>query len=587
MKNDFKSSVKHYEKAYKIKRDPKIEIQLAEAYFKISNLDSSEALYARAVKRENHFLKVDFQYANVLMSKGDFEQAKRQFQSYLNNFPTDPIARLLFIGCTIGMNHGRGTSNSSEGKFIKEEQINLFTEQEYKSGAAFAFGKEVFSGNKIDEWTGIQYINALSKKDDEGNWFTDKLLYGDINSRFVEGPVAFTADEKTVYFTRSNFTKTLKEDNNLKIFKASFVDGKWQNLESFPYNSDAYSIGQVTLAPDGNTIYFISDMPGGYGGTDLYSSKLENGNWSKPENLGSVINSSGNEYFPFLNSDGALFYSSNKNNSEKSLDAFITYYNGMRWVNPECINLNYNGLEDEFSYSFDANNITSIVNSTSELAVKKGKPVTYNLHGVTRKVGSETPVEGVLIEITTGKTGEIIRLFSDANGNFEVKLKPEINYHIYFKKDACFYKTENISTKELKTSTDFFIDFEVIPVEFNESIVLDAINYDSEFWDISLDAKIEYDKLIQILRDNQLFNIEIGAHTDVQGNNNYNKVITEKRAMLAMKYLQSQGILKSRLSFNGYGEGEILNKCIDETISCTESENIINRRMEYKVLSNK
>lgn len=160
-----------------------------------------------------------------------------------------------------------------------------------------------------------------------------QLLKGDVSGRFHEGPACFSNDGNTVYFTRSNYFKRKmnvneNKENNLKIFKATLKDGKWKNLEEFPFNSDDYSVGHPTLSADEKTLYFVSDMPGRFGGTDIYKSVWDGSNWSKPENLGAIVNTKGNEMFPYIHTDDALYFSSNAHNSMGGLDVFITYFNG-------------------------------------------------------------------------------------------------------------------------------------------------------------------------------------------------------------------------------------------------------------------
>jgi len=184
------------------------------------------------------------------------------------------------------------------------------------TGVVFVADKEVFNPNKKSQWTGRSYLDLYyMEKDEEGNWLNPELLKGDVSGPFHDGPATFSEAGDVVYFTRSNYIRRkIKTDDqnvsNLKIFRAELKDGKWRNLTEFPYNSDDYSVGHPSLSKDGKTLYFVSDMEGGFGGTDLYRCLLdEKENWGEPQNLGPIVNTPGNEMFPFINEDEAFQYS--------------------------------------------------------------------------------------------------------------------------------------------------------------------------------------------------------------------------------------------------------------------------------------
>ncbi|MFN5844064.1 MAG: OmpA family protein, partial [Flavobacteriia bacterium] len=446
---------------------------------------------------------------------------------------------------------------------------------------------------KTAAWTGNSYLDLYTmKKDIEGNWMAPELLQGDINGQFHEGPATFSNDGNTVYFTRSNYYKkkmVINEDdeNNLKIFKSTLIDGKWKNLEDFPYNSDDYSVGHPSLSDNGKIMFFVSDMPGGFGGTDIYKSTYENGTWSKPENLGNEINTEGNEMFPYVHADGTLYFSSDAHNSMGGLDVFITYYNGLRWAKPENLNYPLNSIKDDFGFSINSDNITGFVSSSRTKSDKmysfEKNPPTFNLYGIAREKGTQIAVPQVVVEVTNAKTGEVISMISDTKGNFKLKLASETTYNLYCTKFGCFSRTDKITTEGLKYSEDFFADFEVEPIVIDKPIVLENIYYDFDKWAIRPDAAVELDKLVRILKDNPGIDIEMGSHTDSRGSDQYNLVLSDKRAHAAVQYLISQGIEPKRLTYRGYGETVHVNHCKNDIV-CPEEEHQKNRRTEFKVI---
>jgi outer membrane protein OmpA-like peptidoglycan-associated protein len=588
----YHDAIDQYEKVYPQKSIEEVELKLADAYFKTGKLDSSGQIYKRAVERENCTPVTYFNYARALMASGQHNLAETYLKKYLQTNSSDLVAEMLLSSCNSISQRYRDTTLFELKPVLENQYTNSFSLLEYQNGAIFTADKEVHSGRKTAAWTGNSYLELYTmKKDEDGNWLSPELLKGDVNGRFHEGPASFSPDGSTIYFTRSNYFKRKmvvneSAENNLKIFQAKLVDGKWKNLEEFPYNSDDYSVGHPALSSDGKTMYFVSDMPGGFGGSDIYKCQWENNAWSKPENLGNEVNTTGNEVFPYAHSDGALYFSSDAHNTMGGLDVFITYFNGTKWANPENLNYPLNSLKDDFGFSLNKDETKGFVsssrtNSDKMYSFDKKQP-TFNLLGIAREKGSKIPVAGVTVEVTNTLTGQVTSMTSDAEGNFKLKLAPEANYDLYCTKFGCFSKTDKISTMGLKYSEDFFADFEVEPIVIDKPIVLENIYYDFDKWEIRADAAIELDKLVRILNDNPTIEIEMGSHTDTRGIDQYNLILSDKRAMAAVKYLISQGVDPTRLTYKGYGERVLVNGCKND-VPCSEEEHQKNRRTEFKV----
>ena len=589
---NYAPAIEHYQKVYAKTQDSGIELKLADAYFKTSKLDSAEALYTRSISRGSTNPVTRFEYGKVLMANGKHRKAVNEFKEYLKVYPSDVTAKMLLASCNSVIERYRDTTLFTLKPILEDQFVNSFSIVEYRNGAVFAADKVVFAGRKQNPWTGNSYLELYQmEKDVEGNWLSPELLKGDINGRFHEGPATFSKDGNTVYFTRSNYFKRKmvvneQEENNLKIFKATLINGEWKNLEEFPFNSDDYSCGHPTLSESGKLMYFVSDMPGGTGGTDLYVTTLKDGKWTQPVNLGPEVNTSGNEMFPYIHSDGSLYFSSDAHNSMGGLDVFITTHNGTRWLKPENLNYPLNSIKDDFGFSLNRDDNTGFVSSSRTKSDKmysfeKHAP-TFTLYGRARKKGTQTPVEGVIVEITNSATGKVTSVVSDKTGNFKLKLDTESEYNLYCTKFGCFSKTDNISTKGLKYSEDFYADFEVEEIVIDKPIVLENIYYDFDKWDIRTDAAVELDKLVRVLMDNPKLEIEMGSHTDCRGSDQYNLVLSDKRARAAVLYLISRGIDSTRLTWKGYGETVHVNKC-EDGVQCTEEEHQDNRRTEFKV----
>ena len=588
----YSRAIPHLEKATAKTQNDSLQFKLADAYEKTGKIEQAESLYQAMFDRGVRDAHLYYELGRVMMTQGKYTEAADLFNRYLQTHKNDLVARMLLTSCNSVSSRYRDTTLYVLKPIRQGQFQNAFSIIEYRNGAVFSADKEVFSGRKTSAWTGNSYLDLYSmQKDSNGNWLSPELLQGDINGRLHEGPATFSEDGTIVYFTRSNYFKRKMvvndaHENNLKIFKATLIDGKWKNLEEFTYNSDDYSVGHPTLSPDGKKLFFVSDMPGGLGGADLYLSEWDGKKWGKPVNLGATINTHGNEVFPYYHSDGALYFSSDAHNTLGGLDVFITYSDGKRWATPENLNYPLNSTKDDFGFSLNKNNTSGFVSSARASSDKlysfEKFPPTFNLYGIAHEKGSDLRIADVTVEITNMTTNERQVIKSDREGKFKIPLKPESEYHLLCTKMGCFTKTDKISTLGRKYSEDFYADFEVEKIVIDKPIVLENIYYDFDKWNIRPDAAVELDKLVKLLTDNPQIDIEMGSHTDSRGSDQYNLVLSEKRANAAVKYLISKGIDPGRLTYKGYGETVHVNNC-KNNVQCSEEDHQKNRRTEFKV----
>lgn len=582
-----------YEKGLDKDRQLKYVEKLAHSYREINDVQKAEFLYMEAAESANASPEVYFYLGKMHMGNARMAEAIRAFTLYLEQEPGDVVARMLLASCWSVDDRYVDTTLYDLHNIKSDEFTNAFSATAYKDGAVFSADKDIFLNSKKAGWTGNSYLDLYyMEKGDSGKWLAPTLMKGSINGRFHEGPATFTQDGNTVFFTRSNYSKRRmvtndNNENNLKIFQATLDGDKWKHLVELPFNSDDYSCGHPTLASDDKTLYFVSDMPGGYGGTDIYKSVLENGEWSKPENLGDVINTPGDEMFPYIHDDGTLYFSSDAHNTMGGLDVFMSYDNNGTWVTPENLNYPLNTTWDDYGFSLLPDDTTGFVSSsrlegTDHMYEFTKKPPTFNLIGISRKKGEETRVPGVTVSITRGSDNKIFEMVSNENGEFKMKLQPEEEYYLVCTKLGCFTRTDNISTKGLKYSQDFYADFEVEEIVIDKPIVLENIYYDFDKWFIREDAAIELNKLVKLLNDNPTIEIEMGSHTDCRGTEKYNDVLSDKRAMAAVEYLIYRGIDKDRLTWKGYGESVPVVQC-PSCYKCSEEQHQANRRTEFKV----
>jgi outer membrane protein OmpA-like peptidoglycan-associated protein/tetratricopeptide (TPR) repeat protein len=587
----YTKALHHFELANKHRITPSITGKIAESYFKVGRFQEAKTIYMILVSDPSEAPTYRLPYARVLMELGDYSMAHAQLNAHLIEHPEDRTAQMALAGIHELKNRYIDTTLYALNPIRQPAFINAFSSTPYGDGIVFSADKEPKTRRKTSNWTGNSYLDLYYiEPDQNGAWTEPTPLSGKINGRLHDGTATFSADGKTIFFTRNNYVKRKMEvneleENNLKIFSAELIDGKWNNLEEFPFNSDYFSCGHPTLSSDGKTLIFVSDMPGGYGGTDLYFTQFINGKWAQPENLGAKINTNGNEQFPYLRGEDTLYFSSNGHNSMGGLDVFVAENTGSSWSTPENLNYPVNSSKDDFGFALDESGNTGYLSSarfsTDKIYSFRKFDPTFNLFGFAHKKGERTPVENVRVEIMS-KSGKKIQLISKEDGTFHMLLQKNENYQLHCTKVGCFGQTSELNTTGLKYSQNFYVDYEVEEIVINKPIVLENIYYDFDKWFIRPDAAIELDKLVKLLIDNPEIDIEMGSHTDVRGTDEYNQVLSEHRAQSAVEYLISKGIDKTRLTYKGYGEMKLVNSC-KNGIHCTEDEHQQNRRTEFKV----
>lgn len=575
-KQDFELAIDHYKKLNNIEYSEFNDLILADLYFKLDKLDSSENYYQKVIINSEKYDAYRLPFAITMLYNGKINGAKKQLESN----DTTGLNQIVLQLCN-------SIFKENENNFtplISYKKINIFTNDQFKGGIYSTSSSDIFNGNQEKSTWQFAYEGLFkSAKQSDGKWIPTNLLKENQTNRIYDGQETYSKDGKTVIFSRSIYSKFDSLLPQQKIFSAQRVNDQWTNFEEFPFNSDKYSTGQVCMSKNNNLLYFSSDMPGGYGGFDLYYSELNNGSWSKPINLGSRINSSKNELFPYIDSLDLLYYSSNKDNSDHQLDAFISYFDGGKWLNPISINHPLQLSKNDYGFSFDPNNLKSILSIDTKEA--KNKQASYTLIGKAIDKETKLPIKGATVEITTGRTGELITIYSDKDGNFRFNLSAGINYRVFLKNNNSYTEMVDFSTKDQTQSINYNILFEVETIRLNTSILLLNSNFDNEHYILEKELKNKLDELIVKLRNNSDVKFEIDSYSDQRGNQIYNKELTTRRSKAVSDYLFSQGIQPERIQFKGYGQDHLIKHCDEISAPCNEQDYLINRRIEYKVIA--
>ena len=455
------------------------------------------------------------------------------------------------------------------------------------------------------KWNNQPFLDlyVAKPKNEEGDLYGAKKFSKKINTKYHEASMAFSPDQNTIYFTRNNFGKKLKRGkngvNHLKIYRSTFQNGEWSEAVELPFNSDDYSTGHPTVSPDGKQMYFVSDRPGGYGGTDIYVVDiLGNGKFSEPRNLGRTINTSAKEMFPYI-TDNALYFSSNRSMGFGGLDVYkADYSNGYFSVG---INLGepINSNRDDFSYIIDSNGEKGYF-SSNRLGGKGDDDIysfqyTLNLNTISGRVedaANGEVLQGAKVALLS-KDGELLADTStDAEGKYTFRnLESVTNYNLETKFEGYNDDDTSIQTKENKEIevTQYLKrlrDHEVIE-EPSTTFEPNNVYFDFDSFLIKPKAAEELDKLVTVLKEDQDLSLKIASHTDAIGSKAYNKYLSDKRAKATRDYIIAHGVDSSRiLSAIGYGEERLLNNCSDGH-HCPPDQHQLNRRSEFIILTKK
>ncbi|WP_053976375.1 OmpA family protein [Mangrovimonas xylaniphaga] len=579
------------------KGDAYVYSQLAEANYNIYNTEQAERWYAMAIEAGNQDPETIYKYSQMLKANGKYTESNAQMAKFASLAPGDERAK-AYQSTPDYISEIKSTRKSFE---VQDMDLNT----KYSEFGAVQHGEDLYlvsarnTKRKIYGWNGEPFLDVYRfAKAEDGTYSEGELLGKEINTKYHEGTVSFSPDGNIMYFSRESFFEKVyeKEDRTkisvIHLFRSNKTESGWSQAEGFPINSDSYSVKDPALSPDGKTLYFASNMPGGMGGFDLYRAVIEeDGTLGEPENLGSTVNTEGHEVFPFMSSGGDLYFASNGHLGLGGLDVFYTKYDGAALASVRNLGVPVNSSGDDFSFTI--NDETSMGFVSSNRAGGKGNDDVYQV----RKV--EEPCDTQLIvKITDEKTGDVIvgalatlygvngaemgSMTSDEEGmvSFSVLCEADTELGV----TATNYIGKRVSIegsleKEVRESV------QLAPIEdliVADQVVLNPIYFDFDKSNITAQAAFELDKLVQVMTKYPDMVILATSHTDSRGSDEYNMSLSDRRAKSTAQYVISKGIDKSRITGEGKGETE---PKVDCGGNCTEEQHQLNRRSEFIIVS--
>ena len=576
--------------------------QLADSYAYMRNPDSAVVYYKKSVEQNNVPIEYFYKYAQTLRGVKNYEESRvwlRKFKDAGGFIDKNIISKDADFITSI--------FNAKQQYFLEKVNYN----SKYSDFGAYDFDGNTYFTSSRDKgvstkhtygWNNEPFLDIYVTPTNTNDSIVNhkSKLKGAVNSAYHDGPLVITNDGKTMYFSRNNYNKNgLSKDkegvSNLKIYKASLIDGEWKNIEELPFNSNEYSIGHPTLNNDNTKLFFASDMPGGLGGSDIYYADINSdGSYGKPQNLGGIVNTDKNELFPFVNNEGILFFSSNGHQGLGLLDIFAIVTDKSDSIT-NVINLGVpvNSSKDDFSFFMNTDGTSGYFASNRDGGVGSDDIYKYNRILPLKIIGTVTDsinnklIENAKITLFDAYNKEIAYLQTDEDGYYEINIDRDADYKVTGSQVKYNDQSKNITSKNIaKTTTSITANLSLNPVQ--DVIVLAELNtiyFDFEKYNIRQDASLELDKIVKMMIDdypNMVIRIE--SHTDSRGTTKFNDWLSQERAKATYDYLISKGIDASRITkYEGFGEQRLLNTC-DGSFNCTEEQHQLNRRTEFIVI---
>ncbi len=564
-------------------------LQIGNCFYMMNRYHDAMLYYRRVEKYGVMNQEEKKRYFQTLISNKEYDKATEIANQIEEGLDSTHIARIANIKIDTNsyeiQNHW---SNSNHDDFSPSY---------YRGGIVFSSNRErPGSRQKKYQWNDTYFLDLYYAATDTGHYAKTYPFSNTINSPYHEGPLAFGKNDSLIVFTRNNFTNGKKKTSNdgvnkLKLYQSvrDKQDKGWTEPKELWFNHDNYSVGHPTISSDGMTMYFASDMEGSVGEADIFVTYWRNGKWSEPENLGGLVNTPEDELFPYLYQDTVLYFASKGHVGLGGLDIYKINLNDENW---EIENLgqpinssrdDFGLIRREFSGFFSSNREGGQGGDDIYRFFYEKHVPEYIIAVRVIDDSTEEPIPNATVVVSLENTNTPIAQ-TNLGGMcfFQSALGPIYSVDAFHKE--YFANKLSFEFAKVPDNDTLFVDVRMMKMETSKPIVLENVYYELDKADITLEAAIELDKLVWILKNNPTISIELSSHTDSRGKSDYNLDLSQRRAESAVKYIVSNGIDPSRIYPKGYGETKPVNKCVDG-VECTEMEYFKNRRTEFSIIS--
>lgn len=464
------------------------------------------------------------------------------------------------------------------------------------------------TGDELSGITGVNFADLfMARKDESGKWQRPEVLEGEVCTEYEEGAPAMSPDGKTLYFTRCSSDPDYPR--NAEIWRSQRSDATWSKPVKCEISRDTLSsFAHPAVSPDGEWLYFVSDMPGGLGGYDIWRTRILENDFGGAENLGAPINTAGDEMFPSFRPNGELYFSSDGHPGMGGLDIFMARNDSLRGWIVENQQYPLNSSSDDFGMTFEGLHARGYFSSSRGDA--RGWDHLYSFYlpeilqtvkgWVYEKDGYELPEAQVQV---VGNDGTNERLSVRGDGSFEMTLKAGVDY-VFLGTCKGYLNVKNeLSVQPSEQSEEYTLQFPLPPI--NVPVLIDNIFYEFDKATLTPASTDALNRLVEMMEENPHITIELASHCDWRGNDSYNQRLSQRRAESVVNYMISHGVAADRLTAHGYGEsrpkvvrrklaeqhsflheGDTLTEAYIKRLNEEEQEicNALNRRTEFSVL---
>lgn len=612
-------AIEMYKKAYtkESKKEVKSEIlfQIAECYRGKNDGKQAAVWYGKAIKAKYEDPIAMFYIAEIYKSHGKYEEAITQYGKYKAAKPSDKRADDGIESCELAKKWQEDPSR------VVVNPMPLINSEDYDFSPVFADKKnlELYftsmrqggAGTEVSDVTGMNFSDIYkTKRDKKGKWSEPVVLNEAVNSPASEGASCLNKKRNMMYFTRCGIES--KGVMGCSLYWSKKQGQKWSEPEVIPVTEDTFRVGHPAISPDDKVLVFASNMPGGQGGKDLwyitYDKKAKT--WSQATNLGSEINTSGDEMYPYIRNNGELYFSSNGHKGMGGLDIFKAASTGAnQWSGVENLQVPMNSSSDDFGLVFEGDKERGFF-TTGREGGKGGDdiwefylpPMLFSLEGVVKDVETNAVLANAKVKLI-GTDGSSAETTTDESGNFffvengpNRYLNPETTYSLVVEKEKYLVAKGKETTVGLEGSKKFFHEYALQPFQ-DVVIKLPLIEYQTAKWNLQPQYKDSLNYLYNIMTENPTLVIELRSHTDHRGSTSSNQRLSQKRAQSCVDYLvKEKGVHPDRIKAKGMGENEpikgaggviLTQKYIDKLKTKEEKDVALqrNRRTDFKVIS--
>ena len=540
----------------------KIALKMARCYDKINSTPKAIAAYRNAVRYNQASIDDRLAYARLLLKNGEYKQAEKEFRILVDSLPDNVLARNGLKSAQLA------PTWKKEGSRYKVKKMDVFNSRR-DDYSPMLLGDEVdqlyFTSTRNeaqgDELSGITGTKAgdifLSEKDDKGKWSKPEAIASGLNTAYDEGACCFAPDGREMYLTQC--VTDASAPRFAQIVTSSRSDAAWGKPNPLELTKDTLSTyAHPAVSPDGEWLYFVSDMPGGVGGYDIWRVRITAAGLGGVENLGEPINTPGDEMFPTFRPNGDLYFSSNGHVGMGGLDVYIAKVD-KKTKQYKVTHPGYplNSEADDFGMTFEGPHNRGFFSSNRKdgrgydhiYSFENPEIVTTMKGWVYEMDGYELPAAQVTV---VGNDGTYKKLPVKSDGSFTMPINTKVDYLVMASCKGFLNHKEELRVDSAKESKEYVLQFPLASI--TAPVLIDNIFYDFDKATLTPASTKSLDELVGLLKENPNVTIELSAHCDYKGNAEYNKRLSQRRAQSVVNYLIAHGIEKERLTPVGYGK---------------------------------